>query len=90
MVTKLQSLLRPVRRGLEPQDVVAAFLVAARARWGDRMPLDPARYARGVLTVRCPSALWRTELAFAARALAAELQRSLDSEHPRRLAAVLM
>lgn len=89
MATKLQSLLRPVRRALEPHDVLAAFSSAARARWGERMPLEPVRYTRGVLTVRCPSPLWRTELTFTAEVLVGQLRHALDGEHPRRVAAAL-
>ncbi len=89
MATKLQSLLTPVPRHLDAQDVRAAFRRIAEARWGERMPLDPVRYARGVLTVRCPSPLWRTELLYSTEDVKDELARALPTLSLRRVSVVL-
>lgn len=89
MATKLQKLLQPVPRALEPQDVFAAFQRAARQRWGERVPLEPVRVVRGVLTVTCPSPLWRTELLFTAHAVLTGLHHELPGSPVRRISAVL-
>lgn len=64
MTTRLQSLLHHSARAIEPADVFAAFRRIARQRWGSVVPYEPVRYGRGVLTVRCSSPLWRTELLY--------------------------
>lgn len=89
MVTTLRSLLNAPRQSVEAQDVLAAFLRAARDRWGELVPLEPARYARGVLTIRCPSPLWRAEVVFQETGLKGVLLRELPGIYLRRISAVL-
>lgn len=89
MTTKLRALLSHRHAVVETQDVTAGFLRAARERWGDAMPLQPVRYTRGVLTVRCPSPVWRAELLGALRALEHDLTRELPQLSLQRISPVL-
>lgn len=90
MPVNLPSLLRPAPHALDAHDVLASFLRLARGKWGERMPLEPVRFTRDVLTVRCPSPLWRTELLFSAGDLRDALLRDLPLLTLRRISAVLV
>lgn len=74
---------------LEAQDVRAAFLRVARERWGNPMPLEVGRVYSGLLTVRCPDPLWRTEVLYSAEDLRAAIERQLPGLRLRRVSAVL-
>lgn len=89
MATKLAAALPLFPRAIEAHDVCAAFLRVARQRWGSQMPLEPARYARGVLTVRCPSPLWRTEVLYSTETIKEELAAELPQLSLRHVSAVL-
>lgn len=89
MATKLQRLLSRRVREPEAHDVFAAFTRLAGAMWGLRVPLEPRRFARGVLTVSCPSPLWRFELASHEEELRSQLQETLPTLSLRRIRAVL-
>lgn len=89
MATKISAALPSFSRAIEAHDVRAAFLRVARQRWGDQMPLEPARYARGMLTVRCPSPLWRTEVLYSTETIKEELSAELPQLFLRHISAVL-
>ena len=77
MTTRLQSLLHRSARAIEPADIFAAFRRIARQQWGSVVPYEPVRYGRGVLTVRCSSPLWRTELLYNTEWMVGALLRDL-------------
>lgn len=89
MATKLGALLYQPRRGVEQQDLLAAFRRLARERWGERMPLEPLRVSRGTLMIVCPSPLWKTELLFQADMLVEELAHEIPGAPLRRITAFL-
>jgi len=91
MATKLQHLLHTSPRDVEPHDVYAAFTRLAKARWGDRAPFESQQFTHGVLTVFCPSPLWRAELLFQGEELRSALQEALPTIFPlRRIRALLL
>ena len=89
MATKLRTLLQQRHTTFETHDVSAAFLRVARAYWGDRVPLELARYTQGVLVVRCPSPLWRAELLGVLQSLECDLSRELPQASIQRISPVL-
>lgn len=89
MATALRQLLRTSSRSTEPHDVYAAFLRLAKARWGERVSLEPRRFAAGVLTVSCSSPLWKAELLSHTEELRSALQEALPTARLNRIRAVL-
>lgn len=85
MATHLRSLLADRRGGAESQDISAAFLRAARQRWGERVPLVVASARHGIVRVRCPSPLWRTEVLYSAEELKGRVAELLPAAHVRRI-----
>lgn len=79
MVTKLQSLLSPGPRRVEPQDVSSAFLRLVNERWGHRPPIQGVRFSRGVVRVSCASPLWRVELLYSLTELTESLRVALPN-----------
>ncbi|TSC72298.1 MAG: hypothetical protein G01um101438_616 [Parcubacteria group bacterium Gr01-1014_38] len=90
MAIKLQHLLQTPSRDTEPHDVYAAFTRLARVRWGQRAPLEPQQFTRGVLTVSCPSPLWRAEILSLGEELRSALQEALPTLSLRRIRAILL
>lgn len=89
MATKLHTLLHHRHTTMETGDVSGGFLRVARRRFGSSMPLEPVRYVCGVLTVRCPSPLWRAELLGMSHALERDLTRELPEISLQRISPVL-
>ncbi len=90
MAKRLSALLRAVSKPrLEAQDLRAAFLRVAKEWWGDLIPLEVGRVSFGLLTVRCPDPLWRTEVLYRAEDLRVAIERQLPGLRLRRVAAML-
>lgn len=71
--------LKPARRRppLDRADVRAAFVRAARRRWGGPVPCEVRDVRRGTVVIVTPSAPWRAELLWSADALLMELTEDL-------------
>lgn len=87
---KLRAFLRHQHVAVETHDVSGGFLRVARRHWGDTMPLEPARYTRGVLVVRCPSPLWRAELFSVLNSIEDELTNELQDHSFQKISPVLV
>lgn len=88
--TKLSTLFSPTPHPIEAQDVLAAFRRCVGRFWGERVPVEPVRWSRHVLTVACASTLWRTEVLYHTENLKEELLRELPTTLLRRIAVLLV